>query len=157
SIQEVVEGVAAGLGLDHLLDTVVGGEELRGVSGGQKRRVSFGEMTFAAESSFFFLDNITNGLDSASAESVVQLVYDAASVLGFGACFTLLQPPEKVYSLFQKVLVLTPDGSLAYFGPAEEAVAFFEEAHGTLRPAGMTSATFLQSCMASSSGSSRSF
>ncbi|CAM9326274.1 unnamed protein product, partial [Chrysoparadoxa australica] len=144
----LVGAVESELDLAHVRNTVVGGEELRGISGGQKRRVTFGEMAFAAERSFLFLDNITNGLDCISAGSIVELVSRTAKSGGFGAMMTLLQPPQKVYDMFDTVLVLNHDGTMAFFGPRKEAVPFFEEATGMQGGPGVTSATFIQSCVA---------
>eukprot|EP00122_Pirum_gemmata_P001309 Pgem_evm1s1170 len=58
--KERVNEIMEILGLAGAADTVVGDEQLRGISGGQKRRVTLGEMIFKASSRFLFLDNITN-------------------------------------------------------------------------------------------------
>jgi ABC-type multidrug transport system ATPase subunit len=70
SIQKVFELV----GLDHVQDTVVGNADIRGVSGGQKRRVKVLEQAVGDQVVCVLLDEITNGLDAASAYQVCQVV-----------------------------------------------------------------------------------
>jgi ABC-type multidrug transport system ATPase subunit len=64
------------LGLDHVADTVVGDENLRGISGGQKRRVTVGEM-LDPNCRFICMENITDGLSSTDS---VKLITDLANV-----------------------------------------------------------------------------
>ena len=59
--KERVDRLMKALGIDHVADTVVGDENLRGISGGQKRRVTVGEMLLNPEAKCFGLENITDG------------------------------------------------------------------------------------------------
>ena len=60
-INDRVQQLMEALGIDHVADTVVGDENLRGISGGQKRRVTVGEMLLNPDAMFFGLENITDG------------------------------------------------------------------------------------------------
>ena len=64
------------LGLNHVADTIVGDENIRGISGGQKRRVTVGEM-LCPHCSFICMENITDGLSSTDS---VKLITDLANV-----------------------------------------------------------------------------
>ena len=76
-IEEDVRQLMMGLGLDHVADTVVGDENLRGISGGQKRRVTVGEMLLDKTCKFVCMENITDGLSSSDS---IKLIADLANV-----------------------------------------------------------------------------
>ena len=110
--------------VDHVLDTlelrecenVILGDELkRGVSGGQKKRVTLGEALLQG-SRVLVLDEITNGLDSATATKIIVFLSDWARATG-GTVITALQAPTpEIFRAFDDVLVLS-DGHLLYHGP----------------------------------------
>ncbi len=76
-IEQDVHKLMVGLGLDHVADTVVGDDNLRGISGGQKRRVTVGEMLLDKTCKFICMENITDGLSSSDS---VKLIRDLANV-----------------------------------------------------------------------------
>ena len=76
-IEDDVNELLVSLGLDHVADTVVGDENLRGISGGQKRRVTVGEMILDKNCKYVCLENITDGLSSTDS---VKLIQDLANV-----------------------------------------------------------------------------
>lgn len=76
-IEQDVNELLVSLGLDHVADTVVGDENLRGISGGQKRRVTVGEMILDKNCKYVCLENITDGLSSTDS---VKLIQDLANV-----------------------------------------------------------------------------
>ena len=109
------------LGLDHVADTVVGDENVRGISGGQRRRVTVGEMLLP-HCSFACMENITDGLSSTDG---VKLIADLSTLCrkrGHAAFISLLQPSDDMSTLFDKLLVLSADGGMSYFGPVDRAV-----------------------------------
>jgi ATP-binding cassette subfamily G (WHITE) protein 2 (SNQ2) len=107
------------LQLSHVADTVVGDENLRGISGGQKRRVTVGEMMFDPNSKFFCLEHITDGLASTDSLSLVQNLSKYCKSHGTAGFASLLQPSDEIVHCFDKLCVLTSDGELAYFGPTD--------------------------------------
>lgn len=118
-IQERVDSMLEALGLSHVKDTVVGDENLRGVSGGQKRRVTVGEMLMDPNSRVFCLDNITDGLASTDSFSLIQQISAACKKARLASIITLLQPSDEIIELFDKLLVLSSDGAPSYFGPVD--------------------------------------
>jgi len=137
-------------GLDHVQKTVVGDADVRGISGGQKRRVKFLEMAVGIDATTFFLDEITNGLDAASALSICKVVGAALDVSRSTAITCLLQPSREVFLTFQRLILLTPGGELAYSGRIDKAVSHFE-AFGLTMPldGSMNEPEFLLRCASS--------
>jgi hypothetical protein len=107
------------LGLAHVADTVVGDENLRGISGGQKRRVSVGEMMTDPNCSFFSFENITDGLASTDSLSLIQTLKRGCKSYNIAGIVSLLQASDEVVEQFDKLIVLTNNGEMAYFGPVD--------------------------------------
>ena len=118
-IQEKVDTTLKSLDLSHVADTVVGDENLRGISGGQKRRVTVGEMVLSEEASFLALEGITDGLSSQDSLHLIQQLQLACNVYRIGAIVSLLQPSDEIVKCFDKVLILSDAGELNYFGPPD--------------------------------------
>lgn len=103
-------------GLTGVSNTIVGNAELRGISGGQKRRVTVGEKCFDQTSCYYFMDEPTSGLDANSALDICEGVKRVVNVMQGAVMMTLLQPSMGLYRLFDNILILTPGGRQAYFG-----------------------------------------
>lgn len=112
------------MGIDHTADTKVGNEFVRGVSGGERKRVSIIE-TLATRASVFCWDNSTRGLDASTALEYTRAIRALTDVLGLASIVTLYQAGNGIYDLFDKVLVLD-EGKQIYYGPMEEARPFME-------------------------------
>ncbi|KAI1143286.1 ABC-2 type transporter-domain-containing protein [Hypoxylon sp. FL0543] len=139
-IQHVVRIVMAVCGLSHTYDTRVGNDFVRGVSGGERKRVSIAEMMLAG-SSISAWDNSTRGLDSATALKFVQSLRLASDIGGSANAVAAYQASQAIYDEFDKVTVLY-DGRQIYFGPAAEAKEFFE-GQGWYCPPRQTTGDFL--------------
>ena len=111
-----------GLGLYEVKDTFVGDTDVRGVSGGQRRRVTVGEMLGRA--SVLCGDEISTGLDASSTFDMVQLLVYFGKLNKYTRIFSLLQPSPETVSLFDEVLVLA-EGHLIYAGPVELVDDYF--------------------------------
>lgn len=114
--RERVEEVLAMLGLTHVADSRIGGPSQRGISGGEKRRVSIG-VELVTSPAVLFLDEPTSGLDSYNAHSVVKTICNLAHESGKTILFTIHQPRSDVYAMFDDTIVLQ-NGELMYCGPA---------------------------------------
>ncbi|XP_073140682.1 ABC transporter G family member STR-like [Henckelia pumila] len=101
------------LGLTSAMHTYIGNEGKRGVSGGEKRRVSIG-IDIIHKPSLLFLDEPTSGLDSTSAFSVVEKVKDIARG-GSIVLMTIHQPSFRIQTLLDHITVLAR-GRLIYMG-----------------------------------------
>ncbi|DBB03271.1 TPA: hypothetical protein ACH3X3_010666 [Trebouxia sp. C0006] len=111
------------LGIQNCVDTMVGNAYLRGVSGGERKRVTSAEMLVGTKR-VLLMDEISTGLDSATTYSVVKFLSNTTHVMGLTTMIGLLQPPPEVYSVFDDVLLLT-DGQVCFHGPVDEAIPFF--------------------------------
>ena len=128
------------LGLSHVAETYIGDASVRGVSGGEKRRVSFGvEMVAGREC--LLADLPTNGLDSASAYSLMRTMRFTCKG-GLSMMASVVQPSTELFQLFHNVLVLSK-GAVLYFGPPSRAETFFADA-GFRRPASKSVPQFLE-------------
>ncbi|CAL5184972.1 unnamed protein product [Lathyrus oleraceus] len=121
----LVESTIVAMGLQDCADTVVGNWHLRGISGGEKRRVSIA-LEILMRPRLLFLDEPTSGLDSASAFFVTQtlraLARDGRTVIA-----SIHQPSSEVFELFDQLYLLS-GGKTVYFGQASDAYEFFEQA-----------------------------
>ncbi|TYG84354.1 hypothetical protein ES288_D01G243000v1 [Gossypium darwinii] len=110
------------LGLERCQDTMIGGSFVRGVSGGERKRVCIGN-EIIINPSLLFLDEPTSGLDSTTALRTIQTLQDIAEV-GKTVITTIHQPSSRLFHKFDK-LILLGKGSLLYFGKASEAIVYF--------------------------------
>lgn len=129
------------LGLEHVADTFVGNSEIRGVSGGQRRRVTVGEMV-VSPTPVFCGDEISNGLDAESTHNIIESLMYFGQLLRRVRIISLLQPSPETVSLFDDVILLA-DGQLLYAGPVDEVEDYFGEL-GYRAPDCMDVADFLQ-------------
>ncbi|KAJ2476678.1 ATP-binding cassette transporter snq2, partial [Coemansia sp. RSA 2320] len=127
-------------GLTGCADTIVGNAFLRGVSGGERKRVSIAEQV-ASGASVEVWDGSTKGLDSSSALDYVRSLRINADILQKSVVATIYQASESIYRLFDKVMVID-EGRQLYFGPINEAVAYFESI-GIHKPPRQTTSDFL--------------
>ncbi|KAL6648774.1 hypothetical protein ACP70R_012998 [Stipagrostis hirtigluma subsp. patula] len=111
------------LGLERCQDTMIGGSFVRGVSGGERKRVCIGN-EILINPSLLFLDEPTSGLDSTTALRIVQLLHDIAED-GKTVVTTIHQPSSRLFHKFDK-LILLGKGCLLYFGKASEAMPYFQ-------------------------------
>ncbi|KAJ1259983.1 hypothetical protein BS78_10G197300 [Paspalum vaginatum] len=120
----VVEYILKILGLEVCADTMVGDEMFRGISGGQRKRVTVGEILVGPVKALF-MDEISNGLDSSTAFQIINSLRHAIHILGGTVIVSLLQPAPETYNLFDDIILLS-DGQIVYHGPRENVLDFFE-------------------------------
>ncbi|KAB5576146.1 ABC-2 type transporter-domain-containing protein [Coniochaeta sp. 2T2.1] len=113
------------MGIEHTIDTKVGNEFVRGVSGGERKRVSIIEC-MATRGSVYCWDNSTRGLDASTALEWAKALRAMTDVLGLSTIATLYQAGNGIYDLFDKVLLLD-GGKEVFYGPLKEAKPFMEE------------------------------
>ncbi|OLP77898.1 ABC transporter G family member 22 [Symbiodinium microadriaticum] len=128
-------------GLDACQQVKVGdGVVIRGVSGGQRRRVSLA-VELLKRPSVLVLDEPTSGLDSKAAEAIVELLTGIAVANNLAALCTIHQPSSYVFHQFDKLLVLAK-GRVCYFGKADAALQHFQDI-GYPSPSGVNPAEFM--------------
>ncbi|KAL5135188.1 Pleiotropic drug resistance protein 1 [Glycine soja] len=112
------------LGLEVCADTVVGNAMLRGISGGQRKRVTTGEM-LVGPAKALFMDEISTGLDSSTTFQIVNSLKQYVHILKGTTVISLLQPAPETYNLFDDIILLS-DSHIVYQGPREHVLEFFE-------------------------------
>ncbi|KAF4629420.1 hypothetical protein G7Y89_g8725 [Cudoniella acicularis] len=115
--------IMATFGIRHTIDTNVGNDLVKGVSGGERKRVSIAEAMLSG-SPLQCWDNSTRGLDSANALAFCQNLRYSAELAGSTILVSLYQGSQEAYKLFDKVTLLY-HGQQIYFGPCHEAKAYF--------------------------------
>lgn len=120
----VTEYIIKILGLDVCADTFVGNDMIRGISGGQKKRLTTGEM-LVGPAKALLMDEISTGLDSSTTFQIVNSIKQSIHILKGTALISLLQPAPETYDLFDDVILIS-DGQIVYQGPRENVLEFFE-------------------------------
>ncbi|KAL3696050.1 hypothetical protein R1sor_010126 [Riccia sorocarpa] len=120
------------LGLDICADTLVGNPMIRGISGGQKKRVTTGEMVIGPKR-VMFMDEISTGLDSATTFQIVSCLGNITHLTQATMMIVLLQPAPETYELFDDILLLA-EGLVVYLGPRNGILNFFEKLGFKLPP-----------------------
>ncbi|KAJ5115360.1 hypothetical protein NUU61_001119 [Penicillium alfredii] len=139
-VETITQVVMSVFGLSHTYHTKVGNEFIRGVSGGERKRVSIAEM-FLSRCRIGAWDNSTRGLDAASALKFVRSMRLAADMGQSCHAIAAYQASQSMFDLFDKVVLLY-DGREIYYGPRDRAVAYFQDM-GWERPERQVSGDFL--------------
>eukprot|EP00253_Pinus_taeda_P001159 PITA_01159 len=119
---ERADQVICDLGLERCRNTRIGGPFLRGISGGERKRVCIGH-ELLMDPSLILLDEPTSGLDSTTAFRTVQLLKNMA-LEGRTVITTIHQPSSRVFHNFDKLILLS-EGHLIYYGKAAAALDHF--------------------------------
>ncbi|XP_027349412.1 ABC transporter G family member 39-like isoform X3 [Abrus precatorius] len=112
------------LGLDICADIMVGDEMRRGISGGQKKRVTTGEM-LVGPATALFMDEISTGLDSSTTFQICKFMRQMVHIMDITMVISLLQPAPETFELFDDIILLS-EGHVVYQGPRENVLQFFE-------------------------------
>ncbi|VAI39780.1 unnamed protein product [Triticum turgidum subsp. durum] len=112
------------LGLSECADILVGDEMRRGISGGQKKRATIGEMLVGL-ARCFFMDDISTGLDSTTTYEIIKVIQQMTHLMDLMVVISLLQPPPETLELFDDIILLC-EGQIVYHGTREKATDFFE-------------------------------
>ncbi|KAG5183352.1 ABC-2 type transporter-domain-containing protein [Tribonema minus] len=119
-----VRAIMTILGLNNAKDTIVGDVFTRGISGGERRRTTTGEM-LAGSQDIFLMDSISNGLDSSTTFDILNTLKTASHIFKTTIIVALLQPQPEVYALFDKVVVMASGGRVVYQGKREGVLPYF--------------------------------
>eukprot|EP00475_Leptophrys_vorax_P032728 TRINITY_DN5088_c0_g1_i1.p1 TRINITY_DN5088_c0_g1~~TRINITY_DN5088_c0_g1_i1.p1 ORF type:complete len:756 (-),score=211.45 TRINITY_DN5088_c0_g1_i1:29-2296(-) len=121
-----VDEVIADLGLRKVQNSKIGGGFVRGVSGGERKRVSIG-LEFVRDVSVILADEPTTGLDSTVALHVIESLRMLAKKHNMTVVCTVHQPRSQIWDMFDKVLALS-EGRIMYFGPAKCVPKYLQSA-----------------------------
>ncbi|CAI7747494.1 unnamed protein product [Closterium sp. NIES-53] len=120
-----VERLLEILGLSHVANTIIGDENRRGVSGGERKRVAIGAH-IVHDPKILFLDEPTSGLDSTNACRVVNILHDIAVQSHSIVVMVLHQPSFRILELVDRIMLLSA-GNAVFFGAPRRMPAFFAE------------------------------
>ncbi|KAF2791825.1 hypothetical protein K505DRAFT_351045 [Melanomma pulvis-pyrius CBS 109.77] len=140
---KVVDLMLKMFNIEHTKDTIVGNQFVRGISGGERKRVSIAE-TMVTGASLISWDNSTRGLDASTAVDYARSLRVLTNIYKTTTFVSLYQASENIYNVFDKVLVID-SGRQVYYGPANEARAYFEGL-GFLEKPRQTSPDYLTGC-----------
>jgi ABC-type multidrug transport system ATPase subunit/ABC-type multidrug transport system permease subunit len=112
------------LGLQDCESTIIGNNLVRGVSGGERKRVTTGEMEFGMKY-VSLMDEISTGLDSAATYDIICTQRNIAKTLHKAVAISLLQPAPEVFALFDYILIMN-EGEVMYHGAREDVMPYFE-------------------------------
>jgi ABC-type multidrug transport system ATPase subunit len=118
-----VQSLLSSFGLENQADTLVGMPIRKGVSGGQKRRVSVASQLITSPK-ILFLDEPTSGLDSAASHEVMRFVRDIAKQYKVLVVASIHQPSTSTFELFDKLMLLSR-GKIAYNGTVANVKDYF--------------------------------
>lgn len=119
-----VEEVLAMFNLSGCAATILGSHSSRGISGGEKRRVSIAR-EIISNPPVLFLDEPTSGLDANTSLTVMRTLKELAEQ-GRTIVVTIHQPSSEIFGLIDD-LVLLVGGKVAYWGPGRKAVNYFDD------------------------------
>lgn len=142
TIPIIIDALLKMFGISHTKHTLVGDEYVRGVSGGERKRVGIAE-TLATKSSVVCWDNSTRGLDASTALDYANSLRVMTDISDRTTIVTLYQAGEGIYELMDKVLVIE-EGRMIYQGPAKLARQYFIDL-GFQAPERQTTPDFLTS------------
>ncbi|KAI9037656.1 uncharacterized protein KD926_000142 [Aspergillus affinis] len=122
---EQTEKMLRSLGIVHTKDTVVGNAFIRGVSGGERKRVTLAE-AMSINSAYGSWDNPIRGLDSSSAKQFLRLLKTISTRTGMANSVSLYQASESMYQeCFDRVMVLY-EGRMIFCGRVSDSKSYFE-------------------------------
>lgn len=117
------EEVLLKMGLKDCADNLVGSDLVKGISGGEKRRVTIA-VQLLSDPRVLLLDEPTSGLDAFTANSIMEVLHGLA-LEGRTLILTIHQARADLYKHFGNVLLLARGGSSAYAAPAKEMMPYF--------------------------------
>ncbi|XP_022144645.1 pleiotropic drug resistance protein 2-like isoform X4 [Momordica charantia] len=112
------------LGLEVCADILAGDDMRRGISGGQKKRVTAGEM-LVGPAKALFMDELSTGLDSSTTFHICKFMRQMVHIMDVTMVISLLQPAPETYNLFDDIILLS-EAQIVYQGPRENVLEFFE-------------------------------
>lgn len=124
-IPQFLEEFGRVFGMTHVMDTLVGNEFIRGISGGERKRVSILEC-LTSGSAVNTWDGSTRGLDASSAVDYIRSLRIMTDACQRATAVSLYQASDSIYDMVDKVLLID-EGRMVYQGPANKAEPYFNE------------------------------
>ncbi|CAI7599821.1 unnamed protein product [Penicillium crustosum] len=123
---EMTDASLSAMGMMHTKDTIVGDAFIRGLSGGERKRITLGE-GLAVNPAFGSWDNPIRGLDSSSATQFLRTLRSVSKSSGMSNAVSIYQVSEKIYEeCFDRVMVLH-EGQMIFYGLTSDAKQYFTD------------------------------
>lgn len=135
-----VQDALMAFGIQGQADALIGTPLRKGISGGQKRRVSVASQLVTSPK-ILFLDEPTSGLDSAASREVMSYISGLARQLHLLVVISIHQPSTVTFELMDQVMLLS-GGKTCFFGPRQDILPYFASI-GHQSPVHMNPAEFL--------------
>ncbi|CAI4757933.1 BHH_G0048390.mRNA.1.CDS.1 [Saccharomyces cerevisiae] len=123
---ERTDNLIRSLGLKHCENNIIGNEFVKGISGGEKRRVTMG-VQLLNDPPILLLDEPTSGLDSFTSATILEILEKLCREQGKTIIITIHQPRSELFKRFGNVLLLAKSGRTAFNGSPDEMIAYFTE------------------------------
>eukprot|EP00210_Caulerpa_lentillifera_P005025 g4799.t1 len=123
-LKEKVLNICQQLGLDRVMNNCIGDAYIRGLSGGERKRVSIA-CELLVDPGLLFLDEPTSGLDSTNATQVIDILSKTA-LSGVTVIMSIHQPRPTFFNLIDKIMMLSGDGQLVFSGDSQMAKRHFQ-------------------------------
>ncbi|KAE8163758.1 P-loop containing nucleoside triphosphate hydrolase protein [Aspergillus tamarii] len=120
-----IQTLLSAFGIQKQAATLVGTPIRKGISGGQKRRVSVASQLITCPK-ILFLDEPTSGLDSTASYEIISYVKKLAIANNLIIIASIHQPSTTTFQLFDSLLLLS-GGKTCYFGPVSNVPSYFEK------------------------------
>ncbi|CAI7722884.1 ABC transporter G family member 2, putative [Plasmodium vivax] len=139
-LRELVHSVLDIMSLTHVKDTIVGDAFVRGISGGQRKRLSIAN-EILSNPPLLLMDEPTSGLDSSSALSLVECIQRIATISNTTIISSLHQPSSQVFGKFDRLIAIT-NGYIIYHGKTTHLSRYLKKV-GFICPYGWNVADYL--------------
>ncbi|KAL4806617.1 P-loop containing nucleoside triphosphate hydrolase protein [Aspergillus unguis] len=147
-----IRTILKAFGIQNQTNTLVGTPIRKGISGGQKRRVSVASQLITCPK-ILFLDEPTSGLDSTASYEVMAYAKELARSNNILIIASIHQPSTTTFQLFDKLLLLS-NGRTCYFGPISNVGGYFDQL-GQPIPSNTNPAEFLLDIVSSDFGGAK--
>lgn len=141
NIPNIISRLIREMGLSDCAETLIGTEYVKGISGGEKRRVSIA-VQLLSRPKILFLDEPTSGLDSKTAASILSLLNKVAEQHNTTMIVTIHQPSSEMFLSFGSVLLLARGGRVVFNGDPSDIEGHMKS-QGYSKPENFNVADFL--------------
>lgn len=143
----LVNDLLSQLELEKVADTIVGDVKIRGISGGERRRLAIA-CELISSPSVLFLDEPTSGLDSTAATGLMDTLRNLADDHDKTIVAVIHQPSQHVFASFDDLLLVS-EGKQMYFGPINKVRQYMDQ-HVSRAPSEMGTAEHILDCISKS-------